>query len=154
MFPCPWPESLTTKTEPKRLKITWNNSILMIQNVSRWVCYVQAPADRWKGSFPAHDWLHKPLFVVHCPSISTEQRDFTGEENERKKESIVNQERGNKTWNWCHCLHFIELQWVSIKSIFLVCTYFLCFDLCKITSCRWFCSRSFKNKFVKPTSIL
>lgn len=130
MFPCPWPESLTTKNEPKRLKIKWNNSILFIQNVSRWVRYVQAPTDTWKGSFPAHGRLHKPLFVVHCPSISTEQRDFTGVR--RMKESIVNQERGNKMWKKLvplPALYWTEvstlLKWVSIKSILRVFFYVL-----------------------------
>lgn len=112
MFPCPWPESLTTKNEPKRLKIKWNNSILIIQNVSRWVRYVQAPTDRWKGSFPAHGRLHKPLFVVHCPSISTEQRDFTGVR--RMKESIVNQERGNKMWK--KLVPLSALYWTTVSK--------------------------------------
>lgn len=125
------------------------NFILIIKYVSRWGRYVQALTGRWKRSFPAHCRLHNPLFVVHCPSIRTGQREFTGVR--KMKESIVNQERGNKTWRklmLLSALHWATLS-VYINSIFSVYdTYCLCFGLCKIISCSWFFSSCI------PTSIL
>lgn len=74
------------------------------------------------GEKEAHDRLHRPLLVVHCSSVSTEQREFTGVRRSKERESCKSRKRKlhAKEGNGCRCLHFIGLQWISLRMLFLV----------------------------------